>query len=155
MPCQIFKQLHIMFNFFQNIIAWEFWEKRQLPPYLERKGCKTQAPSPIAALLLVWPTLCLWILSLFPVSTSGLPGYFLKVADVFVRHSHKGYGCGTMSLIAFAFQGFLLKLCCPVSCILRCVSTVGKRAYGHPREKPLQQSTPGDWKHLSSAGDFC
>lgn len=97
--------------------------------------------------------------SLFPGSTSDLPGNFLQVTDVFVQYSQKCHSCGTLSFTVFVFQSFLLKFCCPVPCILRCVtgsvSSVEKRAYGHPRVKPLE------WKHswackapLRSAGDF-
>lgn len=146
-----------MFNFFQNIIAWEFWEKRQLP-YLvpERKGCKTQTHSPMAALHLVWPRLCLWILSCQTLVCSEplRPArIFPAVPDVFVQHSHKCHSCGTMTLIVFVSRGFHLKFCCPVSCILRCVTgTVS--TVDIPEWNPENRSTPGDGKYLSSAGHF-
>lgn len=127
-----------MFNSFQNIIAWEFWEKRQLPYVVpERKGCKAQAHSPVAASLLVWPRLCLWRCSsehlgsarIFPASGSTLSIGLKNVTAV------------EPCFILFVSQGFLLNFC-SVSCILRCVAgTVS--TVDIPEWNPHYRSTPG------------
>lgn len=157
MPCEKLKPLQIMSNFFWNIIAWKFWEKRQLTYLvLERKRYKLQSYSPVVALVLVFPdctsqSSC--IRTLFPTNMSVLPDAsckcFKQVTNVFVQQCYKCLCWVTMEFTVFAPVSQVrlpFKILLPSFLYLemynwQCKPHGKKRLYRHPRVKIFNESS--------------